>query len=103
MRKFKMGIATIVTTAAVLVPTGAATAGPLDPLQICSGPNACRDASVVEVGDVTVCGLNIDVINAILLGQQNEATCTSGSEQGNTVKKKLAQEASAEPSNAASA
>lgn len=85
MRKFKMGLAVLATSAAVFVPTGAANAdGAL--LEICDGPNACRDASVVEVGDVNICGLSVVEINVVLAGGQ--ATCSKGTHQGWTVKKK---------------
>ena len=87
MRHFKKGLLALATTAA-LMPAG--VAGATDPalLQLCSGPNACRDATLVEVTDVAVCGVSLVDATAVLLGQLNQATCTSGTHQGNTVKKK---------------
>jgi Ser/Thr protein kinase RdoA (MazF antagonist) len=73
MRHFKKGLLALATTAA-LMPAGVAAAdGAL--LEICEGPNACRDATVVEV---VACGVSVVEVNAILAGTLTEANCSNG-------------------------
>jgi hypothetical protein len=77
MRKFKMGLAVLATSAAVIVPAGAASANFLD-VDVCNGAHAdCVTVPIdVAITDNTVCGLN--VLNVSILQGGNWATCGNG-------------------------
>jgi len=76
MRNFKIGLATLATTAAVLVPTGAAQAGSL--IKVCDAGGSCSPYTTVDVQNVNVCGISVGDIAAILAGTKDEVTCTNG-------------------------
>ena len=74
MRNLKMGLATLATAAAVLVPAGAANAGSL--IKVCDAGGACSPYTTVDVQDV--CGISVGDIAAILAGTKQQVTCTNG-------------------------
>jgi hypothetical protein len=86
MRKFKMSLAVLATSAAVLTPAGvasatgvtstSATGGSL--VSFCEGPNACRDATLLDVEGVNVCGISILDFNAVLAGSKDKVYCSNG-------------------------
>jgi len=76
MRNFKIGLATLATTAAVLVPAGFANADAL--IKVCDGHGACSPYTTVDVQNVNVCGISVVDIAAILAGTKQEVTCTNG-------------------------
>jgi hypothetical protein len=76
MRSFKIGLATLATTAAVLVPAGFANADAL--IKVCDAQGACSPHTTVDVQNVNVCGISVVDIAAILAGTKQEVTCTNG-------------------------
>jgi hypothetical protein len=77
MRNFKIGLATLATTAAVLVPAGLASAdGAL--IKVCDSHGACSPYTDVDVQNVNVCGISVVDIAAILAGTKQSATCSNG-------------------------
>jgi hypothetical protein len=76
MRNLKMGLATLATAAAVIVPAGPANAGAL--IKVCDAGGACSPYTDVDVQNVNVCGISVGDIAAILAGTKQEVTCTNG-------------------------
>jgi len=76
MRNLKMGLATLATAAAVLVPTGAAQAGAL--IKVCDAGGSCSPYTDVDVQNVNVCGISVGDVAAILAGIKQEVTCANG-------------------------
>jgi hypothetical protein len=86
MRNFKMGLATLATAAAVMVPAG--SAGATDPalLEVCDGAGACSPVTIVQVTDNTICGIGMVDVNALLAGSIQQVNCPNGN--GKHAKKK---------------
>lgn len=82
MRHLKMGFVTLVTTAAILVPAGAASATGSDTFKVVDA-----SGNTVTVGDITTITTfcNLSVINAGLLGAGNVVDCDDG-HQGHKAK-----------------
>jgi ribosomal protein L3 len=86
MRNLKMGLATLATAAAVMVPAG--SAGATDPalLEVCDGAGSCSPVTVIEVQHNNVCGIGIVDVNALLAGSITQVNCPNGN--GKHAKKK---------------
>jgi hypothetical protein len=69
MRKLKMGLAVLATSAAVFVPAGSANAN-LTAVDVCDWAG-CNFVAPIEmaVGDNTVCGLPLDSLPVLMAGQ----------------------------------